>query len=234
MRPIYYDTETTGILSEKEFIVEIAAFDPILNRTFVSFVNPGSPIPQEATNIHGITDEMVKDAPSFASVGKDFFDFCAHGETVLIAHNNDNFDIHFLRSECKRHGLELPSIPMLDSLKWARKYRPDLPKHSLQYLRTVYGFKENQAHRALDDVIMLAQIFSIMIDDLPLQTVLDLLYTNTSTGNIKAMPFGKYQGTPLEKVPKDYVQWLQKSGAFEKPDNKNLKEGFQKLGILTQ
>ncbi len=229
-RPIYYDTETTGISHERDFIIEIAAFDPIRERTFVSFINPGTPIPKEATAIHGITDEMVKEAPSFAEVGKKFFDFCQDGETVLIAHNNDNFDLHFLRKECKRNALDFPELPMIDSLKWARKYRPDLPRHSLQYLREVYGIKENQAHRALDDVMILAEIFSIMIDDLPLNLVLDLIYKKNEL--IKEMPFGKHQGVPLEKVPQDYVLWLEKSGAFEKPENCRLKDGFQKLGVL--
>lgn len=230
MRPIYYDTETTGISPDKEAIVEIAAYDPIMDRTFVSFVNPERSIPQEATSIHGINDEMVKEAPNFAIVGKKFFDFCDFGNTVLIAHNNDNFDIHFLRTESQRHNLEFPPFPMIDSLKWARKYRPDLPRHHLQYLRSVYGVEENQAHRALDDVMTLACVFSAMIDDLPLQTVIDLLYREE---NIKTMPFGKHQGVALDKVPKDYILWLKKNGAFEKAENKNLKEALHKLGLLT-
>ena len=90
----------------------------------------------------------------------------------------------------------------------------------------------NAAHRALDDCVTLARIFSVMIDDLPLETVLQLLYS-TAAEVPQSMPFGKYQGTPLERVPQDYVLWLAKSGAFEKPENKSLKEGFQKLGIFS-
>ena len=96
LRPIFYDTETTGISPLNSYIVEIAAFDPYLNKTFHSFINPGCPIPKEVQAIHGITDEMVQNAPSFKIVGRDFFDFC-QGESVLIAHNNDEFDRHFLR-----------------------------------------------------------------------------------------------------------------------------------------
>lgn len=175
LRPIYYDTETTGVKPDKDRIVEIAAFDPVLNKTFVTLVNPGIPIPQEAAAIHGISDAMVATAPNFAEAGKAFAEFC-EGEVVLIAHNNDQFDKHFLIHEGKRNGITLPSWPMIDSLKWARKYRSDLPRHSLQFLRQIYGIAENQAHRALDDVVVLHQIFSVMIDDLPLETVLELCY----------------------------------------------------------
>lgn len=227
-RPIYYDTETTGVRSDQDRIIEIAAFDPHLNRTFNQFVNPGIPIPKEATAIHTITDEMVQDAPSFKEVGQSFIDFCGE-EAVLIAHNNDSFDLLFLRQEAARHGLTLPNWHFADSLKWARKYRSDLPKHTLQHLREVYGIAANQAHRALDDVMVLHQVFSSMIDDLPIEMVLKLL---SKSSKLERMPFGKYQGKPLSEVPKHYVAWLKSSGAFDKPDNDELQAAFQKAGLL--
>jgi DNA polymerase-3 subunit epsilon len=227
--PIYYDTETTGIRSAQDRIVEIAAFDPTQNRTFCEFVNPGMPIPPEASSIHHITDAMVANSPSFKEVGQSFIDFCGPG-AVLIAHNNDAFDRHFLDNECKRHDLILPPWPQVDSLKWARKYRPDLPRHALQVLREVYGIQANQAHRALDDVIVLHEIFSQMIDDLSIETVIQLL---SAPSVISKMPFGKHQGVPLSKIPKTYVRWLSQSGAFDKPDNKELYESFEKLGFFS-
>ena len=129
-RPIYYDTETTGTRADKDRIVEIAAYDPVLERTFLSLVNPGMPIPPEASAISKITDDMVQDAPSFDKIAKEFATFC-EGEVVLIAHNNDNFDKLFLEEEFKRCGMSLPPWLFIDSLKWARKYRPDLPRFSL-------------------------------------------------------------------------------------------------------
>ena len=64
-RPIYYDTETTGIKAEKDRVIEIAAFDPVQDRTFEALVNPGMPIPAEASAVHHITDDMVADSPDF-------------------------------------------------------------------------------------------------------------------------------------------------------------------------
>lgn len=225
-RAIFYDTETTGIRSEKDRIIEIAAYDPALNRTFEKLINPGSPIPKEATAIHGITDEMVASAPSFLEVGKEFIEFCS-GDVVLIAHNNDAFDIHFLRQEFKRCEVAMPEWRFLDTLKWARRYRTDLPRHSLQFLREVYEIPANNAHRALDDVIVLHQVFSLMTDDLTIEEIYQLL---NKPRVIQHMPFGKYQGKPLKEIPKDYLEWLKASGAFEKPENQELKEA---LALLT-
>lgn len=229
LRPIYYDTETTGTRPEKDRIVEIAAYDPFNNTTFTQLVHPGLIIPEEAIAIHGITNEMVATAPDFAQVGRAFIEFCSGG-CVLIAHNNDNFDKHFLIHEGKRHQIQMPGWPMIDSLKWARKYRPDLPRHSLQFLRQIYGITANTAHRALDDVLVLHQLFSIMIDDLPLEKVLDLI-DNTSDGLPEVMPFGKHQGKPLSEVPKEYLTWLKEQGAFDKPENGALKTALTKLGL---
>lgn len=228
-RAIYYDTETTGIKADKDRIIEIAAYDPTLNRHFQSLINPGCPIPPEATAIHHITNEMVASASSFAEVGAEFVQFC-EGDVILIAHNNDSFDLHFLRSEFERHKLQMPSWKFLDSLKWARRYRPDLPRHTLQFLREIYGIAANNAHRALDDVLVLQQIFQFLIDDLSIENVYDLL---NRPRTIQHMPFGKHQGQPLSQIPRPYVQWLASSGAFDKSENQELKDSFQRLGLLT-
>jgi len=232
LRPIYYDTETTGLSSAKDRIIEIAAFDPVKNRSFTQLVNPQRPISEESIAICNITNEMIKDAPIFEEVGKKFIEFCDEN-IVLIAHNNDNFDKPFLDAEFKRVNISMPKWNFLDSLKWARKYRPDLPKHALQYLRQIYNIKENQAHRALNDVIILHQVFEKMTDDLPIETILKLLYA-TKEEKIEYMPFGKYQGKNLNQVPKSYIKWLEENSAFEKQQNKLLKESFEKLGLLSK
>lgn len=228
LRPIYYDTETTGVKADRDRIIEIAAYDPVLDRRFEKFVNPGCPIPPEAIAIHHITDEMVASAPSFAQIGAEFAEFC-EGDVVLIAHNNDNFDLHFLRNEFDRHGMSMPSWKFLDTLKWARRYRPDLPRHTLQFLREIYGIPANNAHRALDDVIVLHQVFQLMIDDLLIE---DVFYLMNRPRTILHMPFGKHQGQPLSQVPRSYIQWLASTGVFEKPENQELKDSFLRLGLL--
>src|SRR5262245_8378738 len=100
LRAIFYDTETTGVRSDKDRVIELAAYDPLNDRTFEKLINPGMPIPSEATAVHHISDEMVADAPSFHVIAQEFCEFC-EGEVVLIAHNNDGFDYHFLNAEFK-------------------------------------------------------------------------------------------------------------------------------------
>ncbi|MBA3815214.1 MAG: DUF3820 family protein [Parachlamydiaceae bacterium] len=227
-RAIFYDTETTGIRAEKDFIIELAAYDPVLDRTFEQLINPGCPIPAEATAIHHITNEMVAQAASFAEVSDAFVKFC-EGDVILIAHNNDGFDYHFMKTEFGRCGRQMPSWKFLDSLKWARRYRKDLPRHTLQFLREIYGISMNNAHRALDDVMVLYQVFSRMTDDLTITDIYGLL---NIPRELQHMPFGKHQGMPLKSLPKSYVTWLSGSGAFDKPDNAELKTSLTKLGLL--
>jgi DNA polymerase-3 subunit epsilon len=227
-RPLFYDTETTGIKFESENIIELAAYDPVNKATFVQLINPGRPIPPEATAIHKITDEMVAKAPSFEQAALEFIKFC-EGDVILIAHNNDTFDLPFMREEFKRCGIAMPSWRFLDSLKWARRYRPDLPRHTLQFLREMYEIPPNNAHRALDDVMVLYQVFSFLTDDISIDTAYNLLHRPKS---IQHMPFGKYQNVPIAKVPADYVNWLSKNGVFEKEENKELRLSFEKIGLL--
>lgn len=229
LRPIYYDTETTGVNVKTDLIIEIAAYDPVNETSFEALIDPGVPIPPSASAIHGISDDMVKGKPTFKTVGEEFIEFCS-GDVVLIAHNNDSFDQPILENEFSRHAIESPKWKTLDTLKWARRYRPDLPRHSLQVLRETYGFPANNAHRALDDVITLHRVFDAMIDDLSMDQVYDLL---NATQFIQIMPFGKYKGKPLQVVPGDYVKWLQSSGALNKPENKDLLASFVKIGTLT-
>lgn len=229
MRAIFYDTETTGVRADKDRIIEIAAYDPVLDRSFERLINPSCHIPAEATAIHHITNEMVAEAPTFDIIAHEFIQFC-EGDVVLIAHNNDAFDYYFIRNEFERAGISMPSWKFLDSLKWARRYRNDLPRHTLQFLREIYGIAENNAHRALDDVLVLHAVFKNMTDDLSIEDIFTLL---NKPREIHHMPFGKHQGVPLKQLPKDYVKWLAGSGAFDKAENQELKQSLEKLGLIS-
>ena len=229
-RPIYYDTETTGINPTLDRVIEIAAYDPQMDKTFCKLINPEMSIPKESSLIHNITDEMVKDSLTFKEIADEFIDFCS-GDTFLIAHNNDSFDKHFLINEFKRSQIAIPSFKYIDSLKWARKYRSDLPRHSLQYLREIYDIEKNQAHRALDDVVVLQKVFEKMIDDLSYETVFELLYKQVQE-NLEFMPFGKHTGKKLTEVPKNYLLWLKGNDVLEKEENKALKGALEKLNLI--
>lgn len=229
LRPIFYDTETTGTRPVKDRVVEIAAYDPVRQKEFCTFVNPGCPIPPEATAISHITDAMVQSAPTFREVAEQFVSFC-EGDVVLIAHNNDAFDAPFLMAEFERAAVAMPKWRFFDTLKWARKYRPDLPRHTLQFLREAYGIAANQAHRALDDTRILYQIFTKMTGDLSVSTVLALIEEGGQS--LSRMPFGKYQGKNLKEVPKEYLAWLEKNGILAQPEHAALRQQLEGLGLI--
>lgn len=183
-RAIFFDTETTGTNPKGDRIVELAAYDPVRGRSFERLINPGIPIPPETIQVHQITDAMVKDAPGFGDIAKEFIEFC-DGDIALIAHNADSFDTPFLQYEFKRNGVDFPSDWLIiDSLKWSRRYRKDLPRHSLQFLRQTYGIQANQAHRALNDVMVLYEVFSAMTDDLTIEQIAALLKIGTEPKTI--------------------------------------------------
>jgi len=229
-KAIYYDTETTGTRPGKDRIIEIAAFMPgEEEKSFCTFTNPECPIPAESSAISGITDAMVSSAPLIKEALTSFLDFCSGKQVVLIAHNNDAFDRLFLEAEFQRAGLKMPTDWLfIDSLKWSRKYRSDLPRHSLQSLRELFKIPANQAHRALDDCMTLHEVFRRLTDDLSLDQILNLLSQNQK---IVRMPFGKHAGKLLTEVPKDYFAWLSESGALDKPANAQLRETLKTLGI---
>ncbi|WP_239978359.1 putative quorum-sensing-regulated virulence factor [Candidatus Similichlamydia epinepheli] len=236
LNAVFFDIETTGLDLNKDRIVEIAAFCPASGEKFTSLVCPGQQIPSDASAIHGIYDHMVAEAPSFDKIGSDFLKFCSmEGTPVLIAHNGKQFDIPFIENELKRFDLDLPKHWLtVDTLQWARKYRSDLPRHSLQFLRETFGIPNNQAHRAMDDVLTLFEVFSDLVGDLPLEIILKKLDEPDVADRVSKgiMPFGKHHGKPLQEIPSSYLKWLNESGALEKTQNQWLKEELKTLKLI--
>ena len=156
---VAFDTETTGLSPKSERIVEIGAVrfkngKVLEKRSWL--VNPGKTIPHYATRVHGISNEMVQDAPAFAEVIGEFEAFI--GNAVLVAHNAP-FDVNMLSAEYQRAGKEFPHNEVIDSLKLARTWYPDLKSHKLGTMAEHLGLAKGSFHRALDDSLYLAQIF---------------------------------------------------------------------------
>lgn len=155
---VVLDFETTGLSPEKDAIIQIAAIrfrnhEPI--EQFVSFVNPKRPIPPKITDITGITDEDVKNAPTIEEIFPDFIQFLK--DDVLIAHNAP-FDMKFLLSNVQRLRMEKPQNLVIDTLSLARKYISETPNHQLKTLKQWLQL-DLSSHHALDDCLTCAAVY---------------------------------------------------------------------------
>jgi DNA polymerase III epsilon subunit family exonuclease len=120
--------------------------------TFSTLVNPRHPIPSYITELTGIDDVMVNDAPPIESVLPDLFDFLGDEETVFVAQNAP-FDLSFLKFASKAHGHQWPAFRILDTAILARRVlsREEAPNCKLGTLAQVFGATITPNHRALDD-----------------------------------------------------------------------------------
>ena len=167
MREIVWDTETTGFDPEGgDRLVEIGAIELSnhvpTGRVFHQYINPERDMPQGAFEVHGLSEEFLKDYPVFKEVGQKFLDFV--GDGVLIAHNA-NFDMKFINAELK--WAELPSIPMnrsLDTLEIARRKFPGA-QNSLDALCRRFSVDNSgrEKHGALLDSELLAEVYLELI-----------------------------------------------------------------------
>jgi DNA polymerase III subunit epsilon len=167
MREIVLDTETTGLDPETgDRIVEIGAVElhghVPTGRTYHQYVNPERMVPKEAIDVHGLTDDFLRDKPLFRHVAKEFLDFI--GDATLVIHNAA-FDMKFLNAELRWLGL--PQIPWeraVDTLDIARRKFPGSPA-SLDALCRRYSI-DNSArtlHGALLDSEILADVYLELI-----------------------------------------------------------------------
>lgn len=162
---VVFDVETTGLSAVYDTIIELAAVrvreGEIIDR-FERFANPHHPLSSVTTNLTGITDDMVKDAPEVSEVMADFVEFI--GDSVLVAHNA-SFDMGFFYASCKRAGIETPSYPVIDTLELARFLYPELRNHRLNTLAKKFDIELTQHHRAIYDTEATAYLMLRLLAD---------------------------------------------------------------------
>ena len=160
-----FDTETTGLEPSKgDKIVAIGAVriekgKILKDAIFHTLVNPERPIPPQATKIHGITDEMVKDKPPLREVLPKFLTFCR--DTVLVAHNAA-FDLKFLEIEAEKLGLKL-DFPVVDTLFLSYGLFQEFEVHNLDSIAERLGIPVAGLHSALGDALLTAEIYLRLI-----------------------------------------------------------------------
>ena len=157
---VIFDLETTGTSCQSDEVVEISAVKVVSGEIvdeFSTLVNPSMPIPYYASEVNGITDDMVADSPTFEDALRDFLEFA--GDAVLVGHNIHTFDMKFIQRDAQRYFGKSIGNDYIDTLQLARAYLPQLSHHRLVDLADYYGIDAEGAHRALNDCRMNQQVF---------------------------------------------------------------------------
>ena len=160
---VVFDLETTGISAAADQVIEISAVkveNGQVTGEFSTLVNPGMPIPWQASRVNHIYDDMVKDSPDFRTALRSFLDFA--GDAVLVGHNIHSFDMKFLYRDARKFWNGIPDNDYIDTLQLARYCLPQLRHHRLTDLAEYYGISSAGAHRALADCRMNQQVFEML------------------------------------------------------------------------
>jgi DNA polymerase III subunit epsilon len=245
VRPIaFIDLETTGINISVDRIVEIAIVKINTDGTKISkrrLVNPLVPIPVTASEIHGITDEMVKDAPTFKQIANEMKQFLENCD--LGGYNSNRFDIPMMVEEFLRAGLDFT----LDGRRMV-----DVQKvfHMMEQrtLSAAYKFYCNKtladAHSAEADATATWEVLCAQIDRYPNigntvesilkftgeEEIVDFSRRFVKQNGIEVFNFGKHKGRPVTEVLRlepQYYDWMMK-GDFSMHTKQKLTEILNK------
>ena len=238
VRPLVcFDLETTGTDTERDHIVQIGLIrvEPDGGRrSYESLVNPGRPIPPAATKVHGITDDDVRDQPSFAALLAEIEPLLTGAD--LAGFNSIRFDLPLLEAELRRAGsrLDLSQVRNLDAMRIFHFKEP----RNLAAAYRFYCAKElTDAHSALADATATLEVLDAQIahyDDLPADP--EALYpicdpdagqyvdrTRKFVWNDQGeatFTFGKVKGKTLREVTAEpasrgYLEWMLKQDFSE-------------------
>lgn len=219
MRHIVLDTETTGLDPRSGHrIVEIGCVELVghipTGRTFHHYLNPEREVPKEASAIHGLTDEFLKDKPLFTQIVGDFVDFIAEDHLVI---HNAGFDMGFLNAELERAGFGvLPMTRAIDTVHMARKKFPGAPA-SLDALckRFNIDLSARDFHGALLDARLLAEVYLELSGGR--QAGLDISFGTIREKNASG---GTKAARPKKREPRVFAPSADELAAHEKAQGK--------------
>lgn len=176
---VVIDLETTGHSAAKgDKIIEVGIVvieKEEITKEFSTFLNPGKEIPSFISNLTGITNQDVVNAPLFADVASEIVSYFQSG--YLIAHNVP-FDLGFLNQELKAAGMPPLKNPVLDTVEFARIMYPQAPSYKLGELAALLDISHNRPHRAVSDAYVTAEILLRLrkkLNQLPYETIAHLL-----------------------------------------------------------
>lgn len=156
---IAIDTETTGTNPMFDRVVEFAAVSGQNETIIATLVRPGTEIPSEATEVHGIRSRDIEKAPTFRdALGN--VQALYRGVAVPLAYNAE-FDRQILKYECRRHGIWWPFLDFewIDPLVWARHLFPTMKSRRLGALCEKFQIETGESHRAEADAKSALQVW---------------------------------------------------------------------------
>lgn len=202
-----FDFETTGTSARHNKVIEIGIArirKGKIAKTFQSFINPGQEVPFFITELTGITNNDVKDAPYFEDLYEQIKDFIK--DSVLVAHNL-NFDYSFFKNECERANLEMVENSAICTLKLAKRLYPELPSKSLGNLIKTFKIRHRNVHRGLGDATATAKLFLKMIKPLKeehaIESVTDLIHFQSLPSSAPYKIIKKKLSESYSRVPED-------------------------------
>jgi DNA polymerase-3 subunit epsilon len=215
MIEVILDTETTGLSTDKDRIVEIACIElgnhiPTKN-IFHTFINPETKVSADAFSVHGYSDEFLSKKPKFKEIVKNFLDFIK--DKKLVIHNAD-FDLGFLNNELKRLNVKpILKSDVVDTLQIARSKFPGAG-NSLDALCKRYkiNVEAREKHSALVDCHLLSKIYIELIDKKEL--TLDLELSNKGNNDQMRLNNENRQGIIVQISPEkieEYKKFLKKN-----------------------
>jgi len=157
------DLETTGLNPKLDKIIEVGAIkvvDGHPGEPFKALVNPGRKLEERITELTGITDEELQNAPYIDEVFPRLFDYL---EDLPLLGHSILFDYSFLKKEAVNRKLFFEKLG-IDTLKIARKYLPDLESRSLGFLCRHYAIP-HQAHRAYEDAVATVRLYERLVQE---------------------------------------------------------------------
>jgi DNA polymerase-3 subunit epsilon len=216
-RIVAFDIESTGTNPETDRIVELCLATP-QGRSVTFCVNPGVPIPPDATKVHGITDADVAHEPAFAAIAPKVQAWIEGA--VLLGYNSRSFDTPMLHAELRRAGqpgIDLDAVQEIDIMRiWAALEPRSLSGASRRWL----GEEHAGAHHAKDDVTVTLRVWAAMRDAFHLSHADEVRLTKPPNEVDRAgkfamnerdeivYNFGKHQGKPVHAVDPAYLEWM--------------------------
>lgn len=231
-RILCFDTETTGPNPAEDAVVELGAV--VLERGQVTTrlrlrLNPGWPIPAEASAVHGIYDEHVAREPLFADVAERVASRFSEFD-VFCGYNALRFDVPILNAELERagHAYRIPAGQVLDPMVWYKRRHPDRSAKLGDVCQDLMVRLDN-AHAALADAEAVALVLKACIGQgvMPVEAPFALeaqpreaakleaeraefggwWYRDRASPAILRLGRGKHRGLTLAEAPASYVQW---------------------------